>query len=226
MDLDLSHALFHVVAWFVCVAFTIVLPSMAESRVAFLCGDRDAWHSRSLNPLTYFNLVGCVVLPAVLDILQTPFVFGYGKVRPMDVAALAHPRRDTILVALSGPLAAVSIALSAALLLGLLDQRPDLAESATATVLTDFVYLGTWMCAFNLLPLPGLPGARIATSLLPGLVGRFYARLRPYNRRIVILLAGLLPALGRWLDFPVDVVGDLVTALSDPIIASLLRLEA
>jgi Zn-dependent protease len=71
----------------------------------------------SLNSLKHIDPVGTVVLPSLLIVLRSPFLFGYAKPVPVNFHALRHPRRDMVLVAIAGPVTNLALAaLSAAAL--------------------------------------------------------------------------------------------------------------
>lgn len=224
MNQDALYALLYLVAWSICGALAIGLYSMAQARAAFVFGDRGAWGHRSLDPLSHVDPVGSILLPLVLSVLQSPVILGYGRGWPIDYAALAPRRRGAVMVALAGPLAGLAISLVATLLLALAGRRSGGGGSWTLAVMGNFISIGIWLCVFSFVPLPGQPGARIAVALMPRLLGPPYRVLEPYSWPIMVLLLGVLPGLGRLLDWQINFLGDLITAVTDPIIAGLLRL--
>src|SRR6266436_3785680 len=70
-----------------------------------LLGDDTAWRLGrvSFNPLVHIDPLGTVVLPVMLLLLRSPFLFGYAKPVPVNFRALRYPRVGTILVAAAGP---------------------------------------------------------------------------------------------------------------------------
>jgi Zn-dependent protease len=68
-------------------------------------GDDTAWRQGrvSFNPLVHIDPFGTVVLPVMLLMLRSPFMFGYAKPVPVSFRALRQPRLGTILVAAAGP---------------------------------------------------------------------------------------------------------------------------
>jgi hypothetical protein len=63
--------------------------------------ERAAWRlgRDSFNPLMHIDPFGTVVLPLMLLMFRSPFLFGYAKPVPVNFRALHHPRLGTILVA-------------------------------------------------------------------------------------------------------------------------------
>src|SRR6476620_11867495 len=70
----------------------------------------------TLNPLKHIDPFGTILLPALLLVLRSQFLFGYAKPVPVNFSALNHPRRDMVLVAVAGPGTNIMLATLAALL--------------------------------------------------------------------------------------------------------------
>ena len=100
--------------WVLPVLLAITLHEAAHGFVAHRLGDDTA--SRlgrvTLNPLKHIDAFGTILLPAILLLLRSPFLFGYAKPVPVNFHALHHPRRDMVLVAAAGP--ATNVLLGAA----------------------------------------------------------------------------------------------------------------
>ena len=70
----------------------------------------------SFNPLRHVDPFGTVLLPAILLMFRSPFLFGYAKPVPVKLSArLRNPRRDMVWVAAAGPGMNLIIAAVAAL---------------------------------------------------------------------------------------------------------------
>jgi Zn-dependent protease len=96
-----------VVVWALPVLLAITLHEVAHGWVALRLGDRTAYAlgRLSLNPLRHVDPVGTLVVPGLLLVLQTGFVFGWAKPVPVNYLNLHHPKRDMALVAAAGPTA-------------------------------------------------------------------------------------------------------------------------
>jgi Zn-dependent protease len=103
--------------WLLPVIIAITFHEAAHAYVARLLGDDTA--SRlgrvSLNPLKHIDPFGTIVLPGLLLLARSPFLFGYAKPVPVNFRALRNPRRDMIWVAAAGPAMNIGLAIVAAL---------------------------------------------------------------------------------------------------------------
>jgi Zn-dependent protease len=91
--------------WVIPVIIAITFHEAAHGFVARLFGDETAWRLGrvSFNPLKHIDPVGTILLPGLLLLLHSPFLFGYAKPVPVNFRALRNPRRDVIWVAAAGP---------------------------------------------------------------------------------------------------------------------------
>ena len=82
----------------------IVFHEVAHGYVANAFGDRTAKDAGrlSLNPLKHVDLMGTLILPAVLY-LTMGVAFGYAKPVPVNVGRLRKPREQSFWVSLAGP---------------------------------------------------------------------------------------------------------------------------
>src|ERR1700748_2813389 len=91
--------------WLLPVLIAVTFHEAAHGFVAHLLGDDTAWRLGrvSFNPLKHIDPVGTILLPAMLLLMRSPFLFGYAKPVPVKFRALRNPRLGTILVAAAGP---------------------------------------------------------------------------------------------------------------------------
>ena len=116
---DLSATLYAASTWVLPVLFANTFHEAAHGFAALRFGDDTAFREgrMTLNPLKHVDPFGTVVLPAVLILLRSPFLFGYAKPVPVNFARLNHPRRDMVWVALAGPAMNVVLTIVSSLLL-------------------------------------------------------------------------------------------------------------
>src|SRR5262249_56909603 len=105
----------------------------------------------SANPLRHIDPIGTVLLPGLLFLSHSPFLFGYAKPVPVQFRNLRHPRRDSTLVAAAGPAANLLIALASAILMNAVVALPEQAQQWTTDCLTVSIGWHISLAVFNLL---------------------------------------------------------------------------
>ncbi len=179
------------------VLFAITLHEAAHGYVARHFGDMTADKAGriSLNPLHHIDPVGTILLP-LLTLWMGGILFGWAKPVPVNFAALRHPKKDMLWVAIAGPASNLVMALGWALVykMGLI-----FPENYFAGPLLGMSQIGIQinviLMVLNLLPLPPLDGGRVAVSLLPHRQAFQLSKVEPYGMFILIFLA-VTPVLG------------------------------
>ena len=103
--------------WLLPVLIAVTFHEAAHGYVARFLGDETA--SRlgrvSLNPFRHIDPFGTILLPGLLLLARSPFLFGYAKPVPVNFRALRNPRIGMVLVAAAGPAMNIGLAIIAAL---------------------------------------------------------------------------------------------------------------
>ena len=181
------------------VLFAITLHEAAHAYAAKYFGDLTAYSQgrMSLNPTKHIDPVGTLLIPLVLALIGSPFLFGYAKPVPVDFSLLRKPKKDMAWVALAGPMANLFMGLLWMALFFVLD-AVDIDETYFYEVARAGVKINLILFAFNLFPLPPLDGGRILTSVLPNRYAFRFACLEPYGFFIMIGLM-MLNLLNYWM---------------------------
>ena len=181
------------------ILFAITVHEVAHGWVAMRLGDPTAQRlgRLTLNPLKHIDPVGTVLVPALLLILKTGFVFGWAKPVPVTWENLRNPKRDMVLVAVAGPGANLLMAF----LWGVIAKIGTLLPAGAQWAAEPMQYMGVigilinaLLMVFNLLPLPPLDGGRVAVGLLPGPWAWRLSRVEPFGFFILIglMITGVL----------------------------------
>jgi Zn-dependent protease len=219
--------LFYIISvWLLPLLFAITFHEAAHGYVARFLGDPTASQLGrvSLNPLRHIDLFGTVLLPGLLLLARSPFLFGYAKPVPVNFRALRHPRMGMILVAAAGPAMNIALAVIAALSFHLVVYLPPTAAQWTALNLKNAVVINAILAVFNLFPLPPLDGGRIAVGVLPTALARGLARLEPYGMVILIGLIIVLPLLGAQLGVDLAFVSQAISIATDAVIRVIMQI--
>ena len=199
---------YDVSVWVLPLVFAITFHEAAHGFVAHQLGDKTAWELGrvSFNPLKHIDPFGTVVLPAMLLLAHSPFLFGYAKPVPVNFRALRNPRIGTVLVALAGPATNIALALLAAAAFHLLAFVPASAAQWLADNLKNAVVINVVLAIFNMLPIPPLDGGRVAVGLLPRWLAFPLSRLEPVGMLILIGFLIVLPLAGSQFGLNLDVI--------------------
>jgi len=150
----------------------------------------------TLNPLAHIDPFFTILLPLVLILSGSHFIFGGAKPVPVDVSRLRHPRRDWALVGAAGPAMNVLIAIGLAAIFAVAKLMGDAGPSSSlAEILTVGIFLNALLAVFNLIPIPPLDGSRVVQYFLSGAALEVYRRLDRFGILILVALMFFLPQL-------------------------------
>ena len=182
-----------IVVWILPVVFAITVHEVAHGWVAKKYGDNTASSlgRLTLNPIKHIDLFGTIILPGLLLMTGTGFIFGWAKPVPVDPRNFKRPLQDMAVVALAGPVANLLMALVWALVI-----RLGIAIGTGAEAISlPLIYTGVAgisinlvLALINLLPIPPLDGSRILTGILPSYWAWQYNRLERYGFILLLVL--------------------------------------
>jgi Zn-dependent protease len=217
-------SLYDLSVWVLPLIIAITFHEAAHGFVAHALGDNTAFDRGrvSFNPLVHIDPFGTLILPAMLLLAHSPFLFGYAKPVPVNFRALRNPRIDMVWVALAGPATNIALALAAALAFHILDFLPANAAQWVADNLKNALLINVVLAVFNMLPIPPLDGGRVAVGLLPRALGAPLARLEPFGMLILIGILILLPLAGSQFGLNLDIISTILQTMTGYVIQLLL----
>ena len=192
---------FQVIAIAIPVIYAITVHEVAHGLIAKGFGDMTASRQGrlTLNPIAHIDMLGTVILPALLIYLGG-LVFGWAKPVPVNPYNFKNRNRAMFFVALAGPLANLIMAIIWSTLFMIF-----FAFSMESLLSARFTELFTLMCTygvfinlllmfFNLLPIPPLDGGRVLRSAMSDRNGLLIDQIEPYGIFVVfgLLFLGVL----------------------------------
>ncbi len=220
----MNISLYDISVWVVPLVIAITFHEAAHGFVAHALGDDTAWKQGrvTFNPLKHIDPFGTLILPAMLLLAHSPFLFGYAKPVPVNFRALRNPRIDMVWVALAGPATNIALALAAALAFHIVGYLPPNAAQWLFDNLKNALVINVILAIFNMLPIPPLDGGRVAVGLLPRFLAAPLARLEPFGMLILIGILIILPLAGSQFGLNLDVISAILRVSTGYVIQLLL----
>lgn len=151
----------------VILILSIIAHEVAHGYAANSLGDPTARLAGrlTLNPFPHIDLMGSIVLPALLIFTQSPILFGWAKPVPYNPYNLKSQRWGEALVAIAG--SATNILL--AVIFGLVVRFSSVLglDQAALSLAVTIAFINLFLGLFNLIPFPPLDGFTVLRSALP-----------------------------------------------------------
>jgi len=169
----------------VVLLFSVIIHEVAHAYVALLNGDPTARLSGriTLNPIPHIDPIGTILLPALLLLTGSRFLFGWAKPVPVNPSYYRDYRMGEITTSFAGPASNLLLALLFSFLLRLGVGGPGLLLLA---------YYGCtiniFLALFNLIPIPPLDGSHLVAAFLPYNLLQYYRYLEPVGFILILIL--------------------------------------
>ena len=176
-----TNAIFYVVI----LVMSIVIHEVSHGFMAEYFGDDTARNAGrlTLNPIPHLDMFGSILLPAILVLTHSPFLFGWAKPVPYNPNNLSNKKWGTIAVAVAGVLANLLIAIIFGIIIRF---SSGIALQSNFYFITSvIVIVNLALAIFNLVPIPPLDGSKILFSFLPE---RAFSFILAYEQYSLILL--------------------------------------
>ncbi len=179
---DFFNAPIVVILYIGCIVIALSVHEFAHAKMADMLGDpTPRLRGRlTLDPRAHLDLWG--------SILFLFAGFGWGKPVPFDIYNLKDPRKDTMKIALAGPLSNIMLAIAASIVYKLLYLLVPSAPDIIGTIARVFIQLNVTLALFNLIPIEPLDGFKVVGGLLsPEQAAKWYT-LAPYGMIFLFML--------------------------------------
>ncbi len=195
------------------ILYAITIHEYSHGWVAHKLGDNTAYLAGrlTLNPLSHLDLIGTMM-----------FVFlhvGYAKPVPVNAMNFKNPKRDMMLVGISGPLSNIISAFGFGVIFRLITVNQVVVNNPfIIQLLAGAIILNLALAVFNILPIFPLDGSHILKGLLPPHLAYKYSL---YDRKLMFILLGIIfisyiarvPILGFIVWPPVDILARLFSGV-------------
>lgn len=156
---------------------SVILHEVSHGYAAQMLGDPTArlQGRLTLNPLKHIDPLGSVIIPGLLVLSQSQFLFGWAKPVPYNPYNLRGGYWAEAFVAGAGPLTNFLLAIIFGLVVRF---GADLALPPEFLALSVYiVFINTLLGLFNLIPVPPLDGSKVLRAILPFQFNMFMQRL-------------------------------------------------
>ena len=204
---DMDFEPIQIVAMVAALAVAIIGHEIMHGFVAYKYGDMTAKYEGrlSINPIVHIDPVGTIVVPLLLFVAGSPFLFGWAKPVPVNIWTVIRNGgyNGAIAVALAGIAYNLILAVSASFLL------PIAPEGSFASQLLFYLVLyNVVLAVFNTWPIPPLDGSNAL-----GFVGKKFgiSAIDEFNQKVgrygmIILIIILATPLSAIFMFPAKVI--------------------
>ena len=192
--------------WIFPLLIAVTIHETAHGYIAMHLGDDTAKKQGriTLNPLKHIDTFGTIILPLLLIIIKSPFLFGWAKPVPVKFNRLNNPLRDMVLVALAGPVSNVLLAFAGSSILSIMINFGIVDSLWLTRTMINFLLINVILAVFNMIPIPPLDGGRVAVGLLPKELSLILAKLEKYGLIIIITSLFFLPLIGNQIGVKIE----------------------
>lgn len=175
--------------YIVILVFSVIVHEVSHGYAADYLGDPTARLAGrlTLNPVPHVDMLGSIILPALLIFSHAGFVVGWAKPVPYNPYNLKNQRSGTFIVAVAGVMANFLIALVFGLLVRFSGEL-GIGSQAFLQIASMIIFTNILLGVFNLIPIPPLDGSKVLFSLL----SPSYYYIEQFLERYALILLVLL----------------------------------
>jgi Zn-dependent protease len=194
----------------------VIVHEWGHGRMALKWGDTTARDEGRLtfDPIPHIDVIGTVVLPAMMFMTGSSFLFGWAKPVPIDPRRFTKYRPGLFWVSVAGVLMnSVVATLSAAIYIGARIWIPQsspyydpVSQMAMFSITINYA-----LAVFNLLPIPPLDGSKVVESFLSYQAMQKYEQFARFG--FLILLALMFTGALSILSIPIYFLSEITVRL-------------
>lgn len=167
------------------IVYSVILHEIAHGYAAYLFGDRTAYYQNrlTLNPIPHIDIVGSIIVPAMLVLSQSSILAGWAKPVPVAEHNLNPYKLGSFCVSFAGVFVNFLLALVFTII------GANIADLTTKSLCAIIAITNIGLAIFNLIPVPPADGYRILSVFLPYGVKRSIENFLQKNFFISIIIA-------------------------------------
>jgi len=173
------------------VLLALSIHELAHAYAAYKCGDPTAKNlgRLTLDPSKHLDLIGTICLIF--------FRFGWAKPVPINPRNFKHPKRDNIIVSLSGIIANFILSFAAFGIMVLTVDVLGITNAIYVNIIYYIVVINITLGIFNVLPMPPPDGFQLVSSLFIKKASPVVVALNRYGFIIllILLISGVLSSI-------------------------------
>ena len=180
------------IALILALIISIIIHEMAHAYAANYLGDPTARLQGRLspNPLVHIDPMMSVILPGLLILSGSSFIFGAAKPVPYNPYNFSNQKWGEVFVAAAGPASNICLAIIFAVLIRF-SEVFNLSETFVYLAF-QIVALNIFLAIFNLVPLPPLDGSKIFPKFLPFSLQMKYEQFRTFMEQNIAIAFGVV----------------------------------
>jgi len=177
------------------VLISLTFHEAAHATTSYFMGDPTAKSQGrlSLNPIVHIDLFGTIIIPLILAAIGG-VIFGWAKPVPVNPSNLKNPKRDEGIIAASGPMTNLALAVISTAILRIINGVPSEWLSVGVgdyirMILVFAILINIFLALLNLIPISPLDGASVLNALLSPSASVKFQKINKYG---FFILLGLL----------------------------------
>ncbi len=201
-----------IIASILALMIAIIGHEIMHGLVAYKYGDNTAKDAGrlSINPIVHIDLVGTIILPALLFFTGAPFMFGWAKPVPINMQTVLRNGGYNGAIAVS--LAGITYNFLLAVIASFVFPYFNISSSFVGNLLYMLIVYNVVLGIFNLYPIPPLDGSHAVEFFSRKLgfhkIADFYNRIERYG--MIILLIFIATPLANFFFYPAMYIIDLL----------------